>query len=81
MSMNFKEVVGLLAALATVAVGLVTVMSYMEDDDSPSVVVVSPPSQPQQPAQDLTTARFVFEDDGKLYAIDYNNNIILLGGA
>lgn len=80
--MRLTEAVTLLAALATVAVGLVTVLSYLDEDSTgASVVVVSPPPQPSQPAPNLTTARFVFEDGGKLYALDYDNNILVLGGA
>lgn len=76
MTTSFQKALAVLASVASVLAGIVTIASYLSGEDvalPPSLITPSPESQPI-----IIHARAVFIDGNSTYAIDYDKNLIQL---
>lgn len=76
MTTGFQKILAVLASIASVLAGIVTIASYLSGEDvslPPSLITPSSESQPI-----IIHARAVFIDGNMTYAIDYDKNLIKL---
>ena len=76
MTTSFQKALAVLASIASVLAGVVTIASYLSGEDvslPPSLITPSSESQPI-----IIHARVVFIDENMTYAIDYDKNLIKL---
>jgi hypothetical protein len=76
MTTSFQKTLTVLASIASVLAGVVTIASFLSGEDvalPPSLITPSSESQPI-----IIHARVVFIDRNSTYAIDYDKNLILL---
>ena len=73
MTTGFQKILAVLASIASVLAGIVTIASYLSGED-----VALPPSSATAPSESspVIQARAVFVDDDKIYILDYDNNLI-----
>ncbi len=74
MTTDFQKTLAVLASVASVLAGVVTIAGYLSGED-----VALPSSlteQPSEPQPIIIHARVVFVDDNATYIIDYDNNLI-----
>ena len=74
MTTSFQKALAIMASIASVLAGVVTIASYLSGED-----VVLPPSSATVPSESrhiIIQARAVFVDDDKIYILDYDNNLI-----
>jgi hypothetical protein len=76
MTTSFQKALAIMASVASVLAGVVTIASYLSGEDvslPPSLITPSSESQPI-----IIHARAVFIDGNMTYAIDYDKNLIKL---
>jgi hypothetical protein len=76
MTTSFQKTLTVLASIASVLAGVVTIASFLSGEDvalPPSLITPSSESQPI-----IIHARAVFIDENMTYAIDYDKNLIKL---
>jgi hypothetical protein len=76
MTTSFQKTLTVLASIASVLAGVVTIASFLSGEDvalPPSLITPSSESQPI-----IIHARAVFIDGNSTYAIDYDKNLIQL---
>jgi hypothetical protein len=76
MTTSFQKILTVLASIASVLAGVVTIASFLSGEDvalPPSLIT---PSSDHQPI--IIHARAVFIEKNMTYAIDYDKNLILL---
>ena len=76
MTISFQKTLAVLASIASVLAGMVTIASFLSGED-----VALPPSlttPPSDPQPIIIHARAVFIDGNMTYAIDYDKNLIML---
>ena len=76
MTTSFQKALTVLASIASVLAGVVTIASFLAGEDvtlPPSLITPSSESQPI-----IIHARAVFIDGNSTYAIDYDKNLIML---
>ena len=76
MTTSFQKILAVLASIASVLAGVVTIASYLSGEDvtlPPSLIT---PSSDPQPI--IIHARAVFIEKNMTYAIDYDKNLIML---
>ena len=74
MTTSFQKALAIMASVASVLAGVVTIASYLSGEDvtlPPPLVTSSSESRPI-----IIQARAVFVDDDKVYILDYDNNLI-----
>lgn len=74
MTTSFQKALAIMASVASVLAGVVTIASYLSGED-----VALPPSSATAPSESrpiIIQARAVFVDDDKVYILDYDNNLI-----
>ena len=73
MTTSFQKALAIMASVASVLAGVVTIASYLSGEDVtlPPLVTSSSDRQPI-----IIQARAVFVDDDKVYILDYDNNLI-----
>jgi len=76
MTTSFQKSLAVLASIASVLAGVVTIASYLSGEDVALPSSLTTPSSDSQPV--IIHARAVFIDGNTTYAIDYNKNLILL---
>ena len=76
MTTSFQKTLTILASIASVLAGVVTIASYMSGDDVAMPPSLITPSSDHQPI--IIHARAVFIDGNSTYAIDYDKNLIML---
>ena len=76
MTTSFQKTLTILASIASVLAGVVTIASYMSGDDVAMPPSLITPSSDHQPI--IIHARAVFIEKNMTYAIDYDKNLILL---
>ena len=79
MTTSFQKALALLASIASVLAGVVTIASYLSGED------VAPPPSFATPSSDhppiIIHVRAVFIDGNITYAIDYDKNLIPLNNS
>ena len=76
MTISFQKTLTVLASIASVLAGVVTIASFLSGED-----VTLPPSLTAPPSSHhpiIIHARAVFIDGNSTYAIDYDKNLIML---
>ena len=76
MTTSFQKTLTILASIASVLAGVVTIASFLSGED-----VTLPPSFTAPPSSHhpiIIHARAVFIDGNSTYAIDYDKNLIML---
>ena len=76
MTTGFQKTLTILASIASVLAGIVTIASFLAGEDvtlPPSLITPSSDSPPI-----IIHARAVFIDGNSTYAIDYDKNLIML---
>ena len=76
MTTSFQKILTVLASIASVLAGAVTIASFMSGED-----VALPPSLTTPPSDHrpiIIHARAVFIEKNMTYAIDYDKNLIML---
>lgn len=76
MTTNFQKTLTVLASIASVLAGIVTIASFLSGEDVAMPPSHITPSSDHQPI--IIHARAVFIDRNSTYAIDYDKNLILL---
>ena len=74
MTTSFQKTLAIMASVASVLAGVVTIASYLSGED-----VTLQPSSATAPSESrpiIIQARAVFVDDDKIYILDYDNNLI-----
>ncbi len=74
MNLNLQKALAIMASVASVLAGVVTIASYLSGED-----VTLQPSSATAPSESrpiIIQARAVFVDDDKIYILDYDNNLI-----
>jgi hypothetical protein len=74
MTTSFQKALAIMASVASVLAGIVTIASYLSGED-----VTLQPSSATAPSESrpiIIQARAVFVDDDKIYILDYDNNLI-----
>ena len=75
--MKLIETITILAALATIIVGAVTLLTYLEEEPSEeSQTTVQAQSVPI-----VILARTTFNDNGNTYIIDFNGNLLKMNNS
>ena len=74
MTTSFQKTLTILASIASVLAGVVTIASYLSGEDVASSASFAAPSSDHRPI--IIQARAVFVDDDKIYILDYDNNLI-----
>jgi len=76
MTTSFQKILAVLASIASVLAGVVTIASFLSGEDVALPPSLTVPSSSHQPI--IIHARAVFIDRNSTYAIDYDKNLILL---
>lgn len=76
MTTSFQKTLTVLASIASVLAGVVTIASFLSGEDVAMPPSLITPSSDHQPI--IIHARAVFIDRNSTYAIDYDKNLILL---
>ena len=76
MTTGFHKTLAVLASIASVLAGVVTIASFLSGEDVALPPSLTAPSSSHQPI--IIHARAVFIDGNMTYAIDYNKNLIML---
>ena len=76
MNLNLQKALAVLASVASVLAGVVTIASFLSGDDVTLPPSLTTPSSDHQPI--IIHARAVFIDGNMTYAIDYDKNLIML---
>ena len=76
MTTSFQKALAVLASIASVLAGVVTIASYLSGEDVALPSSLTTPSSESQPI--IIHARVVFIEKNMSYAIDYDKNLILL---
>jgi len=76
MTTGFQKTLTVLASVASVLAGIVTIASYLSGEDVALPPSLTAPSSESQPI--IIHARVVFIEKNMSYAIDYDKNLILL---
>lgn len=76
MTPSFQKILTVLASIASVLAGVVTIASFLSGEDVALPSSLTTPSSDSQPV--IIHARAVFIDRNSTYAIDYDKNLILL---
>ena len=76
MNLNLQKALAVLASVASVLAGVVTIASFLSGEDVTLPSSLTTP--PSDPPPIIIHARAVFIDGNMTYAIDYNKNLILL---
>ena len=76
MTTSFQKTLTILASIASVLAGVVTIASYLSGEDVAMPPSLITPSSDHQPI--IIHARAVFIEKNMTYAIDYDKNLILL---
>ena len=74
MTTNFQKTLTVLASVASVLAGVVTIASYLSGEDVTLPPSLATSSSDRQPI--IIQARAVFLDNDKIYILDYDNNLI-----
>jgi len=75
--MKLIETITVLAALATIIVGAVTLLTYLEEEPSEEIqTTVQAQSVPI-----VILARTTFNDSGNTYIIDFNGNVLKMNNS
>lgn len=77
--MEATKILTVLTALATIAVGAVTVLDYLEDDvtENNTTLVQNVPNQ----TPIVILAKTTFNDSGYTYVIDFNGNVLKMNSS
>jgi hypothetical protein len=78
--MDTKELLGILATLATIAVGMVAILDHMGEDAAPAAILPQAP-QPPNDTKIVVLARATFNDRGQTYILDYDGNLLKLNSS
>ena len=76
MTTSFQKILTVLASIASVLAGVVTIASFLSGEDVALPPSLTVPSSSHQPI--IIHARAVFIDGNMTYAIDYDKNLIML---
>ena len=76
MTTSFQKTLTILASIASVLAGVVTIASFLAGDDVALPAAFTTPQSDPQPI--IIHARAVFIDGNSTYALDYDKNLILL---
>ena len=76
MTTSFQKTLTILASIASVLAGVVTIASFLSGEDVALPPSLTAPSSSHQPI--IIHARAVFIDGNMTYAIDYDKNLIML---
>ena len=76
MTTSFQKALAVLASIASVLAGVVTIASFLSGEDVALPPSLTVPSSSHQPI--IIHARAVFIDGNMTYAIDYDKNLIML---
>ena len=76
MTTGFHKTLAVLASVASVLAGVVTIASFLSGEDVALPSSLTTPSSDPQPV--IIHARAVFIDGNMTYAIDYDKNLIML---
>jgi len=76
MTTSFQKILAVLASIASVLAGVVTITSFLSGEDVALPPSLTVPSSSHQPI--IIHARAVFIDGNMTYAIDYDKNLIKL---
>ena len=76
MTTGFQKTLTILASIASVLAGVVTIASFLAGEDVAMPPSLITPSSDHQPI--IIHARAVFIDGNSTYAIDYDKNLIML---
>jgi len=76
MTTSFQKILTVLASIASVLAGVVTIASFLSGEDVALPPSLTAPSSSHQPI--IIHARAVFIDGNMTYAIDYDKNLIKL---
>lgn len=76
MTTNFQKTLAILASIASVLAGVVTIASFLAGEDVAVLPSLATPSSDHQPI--IIHARAVFIERNSTYAIDYDKNLIML---
>ena len=74
MTTNFQKTPTVLASIASVLAGIVTIAGFLSGEDVSLSPPLTTPSSDSQPI--IIQARAVFLDNDKIYILDYDNNLI-----
>jgi hypothetical protein len=76
MTTSFQKTLAILASIASVLAGIVTIASYLSGEDVALPPSLTAPSSESRPI--IIHARAVFVEKNMTYAIDYDKNLIQL---
>ena len=76
MTTSFQKILTVLASIASVLAGVVTIASFLSGEDVALPPSLTTPSS--DPQLIIIHARVVFIDGNMTYAIDYDKNLIML---
>ena len=76
MTTGFHKTLAVLASVASVLAGVVTIASFLSGEDVALPPSLTAPSSSHQPI--IIHARAVFIEGNMTYAIDYDKNLIML---
>ena len=76
MTTSFQKTLTILASIASVLAGVVTIASFLSGEDVALPPSLTAPSSSHQPI--IIHARAVFIEKNMTYAIDYDKNLIML---
>ena len=76
MTTSFQKTLAILASIASVLAGIVTIASYLSGEDVTLPPSLTGPSSESQPI--IIHARAVFVEKNMTYVIDYDKNLIQL---
>lgn len=78
--MEYTKILTILTALATIAVGVITVLTYVEDTD---IIENNLQYGQKTPVQTpiVILAKTTFNDSGYTYIIDFNGNILKMNNS
>ena len=74
MTTSFQKTLAVLASVASVLAGVVTIASYLSGEDVTLPPSLATPSSDHPPI--IIQARAIFLDNDKIYILDYDNNLI-----
>ena len=76
MTTSFQKTLTILASIASVLAGIVTIASFLSGEDVTLPPSLTTPSSDPRPI--IIHARAVFIEKNMTYAIDYDKNLIML---
>ena len=76
MTTSFQKTLAILASIASVLAGVVTIASFLSGEDVTLPSSLTTPPSDHRPI--IIHARAVFIDGNMTYAIDYDKNLIML---